>query len=97
MGKPLTAPARLAILLPWLNGDPLSPDEVRRRIAAFLAATADAWRVPGSTQAIGLVAPREKGSPWRGDRLAQLRTGLVAILDRAAPMAPRPLAEQALP
>jgi hypothetical protein len=36
--KPLTAPARLALLLPWLNGDGLGVVEIRRQLEDFLEA-----------------------------------------------------------
>lgn len=92
MAKPLTAPARLALILPWLLGDPLSHVEIRRRIASFIAES----RLAGPDLIWLHVPPRQwrnrrarvAGNPWQPERLERLRSRLLALLTEAVPPAP---------
>src|SRR5438045_3457385 len=77
---PLNAPARLAILLPWINGDRLSRQDICSGIGRFfLAGTA--------SDAIAVYASR-RGNAWTGgianfsdEELDRLRRDVHALLD----------------
>jgi hypothetical protein len=91
--KPLTAPARLALLLPWLNGDldehfyeGRNPEPVdvqtdfpaiRRALAAFLGS------FDGSAEAAHVVAePNDDVSALDDEAIGDLRAQLTVLIDQ---------------
>lgn len=89
--KPLTAAGRLALVLPWLNGDPIPHRELRARLSRFVLET----HYTGPNLLRVYVPPRRwrdrrergLGDPWRPERLERLRVRLRALLDDPEPRA----------
>ena len=81
-----SATARLAHLLDWLNGDPLSFEEIGGRLVTFLNWTTAAWWRRGD-----LIVPRpEPGNrPFTARKQENLRTELLALIERAEGREPR--------
>ena len=79
MPKPLTASERLALLLPWINGDRVSDRDLRRRIKAFIASF-DGSAAAGYVQTLAFAGVKRE--PW-----------IPAFIKREPPRATEPVDE----
>jgi len=98
MTKPLSAPDRLKLLLPWINGDEKAATVIRQQLLRFLRSF-DGTAGAGFIQVVPHLGEREltevKGE-WRGKHvhvaptlgeheLEQLRAGVVHVLQNGLP------------
>lgn len=100
MGTPptLSAPARLNLLLPWLNGEAFSADEVRRLVMSFVLETRRAWQARPDCPLLGASVEAVAGVPyWQASRTENLRATLAEVLDGASPATRRPATWRQLP
>lgn len=74
--RTLTAPDRLAQLLPWLNGEPLTDADIRQQLHAFLRSFDEATEHTGYLRIVGPVSARSVES----ETLERLRIALKATL-----------------
>jgi len=54
--RTLTAPDRLALLLPWLNGEPLTDADIRRQLRSFVRSFDEATEDTGYLRVVGMAA-----------------------------------------
>lgn len=86
--KNVTAPHRLRLLIPWIEGDPLAPAEVTERLARFLSACSRAWSDEAGGEYLGVEA--EPSGAFTDRQTESLRRELLEILVQEAEPVPTP-------